>query len=85
MEIGNLIRLGPWFGRIIDILESTTTGEKFARVKLVKHQAGITEIHPVADLAPATVEQVQQTMNAVRARQAKPWLEILARGGEREQ
>lgn len=77
MQLNDLIRLGPWFGRIVGILTDDATGEKFARAKLIKHWTVVAEICPIVDLSPATEAQVQQAMNAVQERQKVEWLEIL--------
>ena len=55
MKKGDVIRLGPWYGAIAEIL-TNEDGDIFARVKLVKHRPGITEVHPLSALTPATFE-----------------------------
>ena len=58
MKKGDIIKLGPWSGAIVEIL-TNEDGAKFARVKLVKHRAGITEVHPLKNLKPATFQDIQ--------------------------
>ena len=65
---GDLIRLGPWCGRVVDILTSETTGERFARVQLLKHQPGVTEVHPVSALKSATLADAQLELDALQNR-----------------
>lgn len=77
-EAADLIRLGPWFGRITSLLTCDTTGEKFARVELVKHWGVVTEIHLLADLTAATIEQVRQAIDAIRDQQEATWAAIFA-------
>lgn len=60
LKIGSYIRLGPWCGRIVAVLTDDETGEKYARVKLLKHIPGVTEVHPLGDLKPATVEELEK-------------------------
>lgn len=72
-EIGQLIRLGPWFGRVTDIFTSERTGEKFARVRLSKHLPGITEVHTMEDLSPATEEQANRARAAELRRHTEAW------------
>ena len=73
----DLVRLGPWFGRVVDILTSCSTGEKFGRVHFAKHLPGVTEVHPLGALSPATIEQVREAQDAMEARFKASWEELL--------
>ena len=57
MKKGDIVKLGPWNGVIVDLM-TNEDGECFARVKLVKHKPNITEVHPANLIKPSTMEAV---------------------------
>jgi hypothetical protein len=67
LRVGAIVRLGPWTGRIVDILVSETTGERYGRVRFVKHAAGVTEVHPLGEFKPAALKQMRREVEARRA------------------
>lgn len=71
LTINSLVRLGPWHGRIVDFLMSETTGERFARVKLLKHFTEGTEVHPVDAFKRVTVADAQIELQALEQRLSK--------------
>ena len=68
LTINSLVRLGPWHGRIVDFLVGEKTGERFARVKLLKHIADITEIHPVEAFVVGTLKGAEQELAILEQR-----------------
>ena len=57
-EKGQLIRLGPWHGVILEMLHNAN-GDKFARIKLLKHRINITEIQSVNNLTHCSLESLE--------------------------
>ena len=64
LSVGAIVRLGPWTGRLVDTLVSDITGERYGRVQFVKHAAGVTEVHPLAEFKLATLQQMQREIKA---------------------
>ena len=64
MKKGDIVKLGPWSGAIVEIL-TNEDGAKFARVKLVKHRPGITEVHPLDNLRPATRGDIEREHDVI--------------------
>ncbi len=75
--INSIVRLGPWHGRIVDILTSDTTDEKYGRVKLVKHLPGVTEIHPLNKFKPASLTDAEWELQVMQERYQQAWQEVL--------
>ncbi|MBN2007084.1 MAG: hypothetical protein JXA21_27280 [Anaerolineae bacterium] len=77
ITVNSIVRLGPWHGRVVEILTSDSTGEKYARVKLIKHAPGVTEIHPFSALKVATLSEAEWELKVMQDRYAQAWQEVL--------
>ncbi len=77
ITINSIVRLGPWHGRIVDILTSTATGERYGRVKLVKHLPGVSEVHPLSAFKAASLADVEWELETMQARYQQAWQEVL--------
>ncbi len=77
IALNSIVRLGPWHGRIVDILTSAATGEQYGRVKLVKHLPGVTEVHPLSAFKPADLADVEWELETMQARYQQAWQEVL--------
>ncbi len=77
IAINSIVQLGPWHGRIVDILTSAATGEQYGRVKLVKHLPGVTEVHPLSAFKPANLADVEWELETMQARYQQAWQEVL--------
>jgi hypothetical protein len=77
IKLNSIVRLGPWHGRVVDILTSDSTGEKYGRIKLIKHAPGVTEIHPFSVLKPATLTDAEWELKVMQERYAQAWQEVL--------
>lgn len=75
--INSIVRLGPWHGRIVDILTSDATNEKYGRVKLIKHLPGVTEIHPLSKFKSATLTDAEWESQVMQERYQQAWQEVL--------
>lgn len=80
IQLNSIVRLGPWHGRVVDILTSDATGEKYCRVKLIKHAPGVTEIHPLHSLKPATLTDAEWELKVIQERYTQAWQEVLCAG-----
>jgi len=77
IKLNSIVRLGPWHGRVVDILTSDNTGEKYGRIKLIKHAPGVTEIHPFSALKLATLTDAEWELKVMQERYAQAWQEVL--------
>ena len=64
MQIGQAVRMYGRHGRIVDILTSQTGGDDYAKVRFVVHAQGVYEFHLLADLTPATDEDIRREVEA---------------------
>lgn len=77
ITVNSIVRLGPWHGRVVEILTSDSTGEKYGRIKLIKHAPGVTEIHPLSALKVATLNEAEWELKVMQDRYAEAWQEVL--------
>ena len=63
LEAGTIVRVGPWCGRVVDILTSDITREKHVLVKLVKHFDIVTEVRKISEVSIASVEELSHRVN----------------------
>lgn len=77
IALNSIVRLGPWHGRVVEVLTSDSTGEKYGRIKLIKHAPGVTEIHPFSALKLATLTDAEWELKAMQDRYAQAWQEVL--------
>jgi hypothetical protein len=82
LRVGAIVRLGPWTGRLVDTLVSEITGERYGRVRFVKHAAGVTEVHPLGEFKSATLKQMRREIEARQAQIEAAQKELLEQVNE---
>ena len=59
IKIGNVVRYSSRHGRVVDILESITTGERYAKVKFFRSPDNDLEIHRTRNLEISYIREMK--------------------------